>query len=66
MCRALYALQVGELISKPVAAQWAEQTLAPEWGLVIRRALIWRNDRTIDKTALVETLRFIRIALQAL
>lgn len=63
LCRALYALQQGELPSKPVAAGWALQHLAPRWRPLIERALEWRRDNSVDEASLLETLAFLRYAL---
>ena len=64
MCRALYLLQYGQVASKPKAARWAESTLDPKWRPIIRQALQWRDDLSIDRAALSETLRFVRFALE--
>ena len=63
MCRALFALEHAEIISKPAAAYWAERQLPLEWTPLIRRALAWRHDKRPDRAALAETLRFIRFVL---
>lgn len=42
MCRALYALQNGAVVSKPKAAAWALATLDKRWHALIRRSLIWQ------------------------
>jgi len=63
LCRALYALQRGDFVSKPHAAAWAEHTLPAEWIPLIQRALAWRDDETVDEVGLPETLRFLRFAL---
>jgi hypothetical protein len=63
MCRALCVLDRGEFVSKPEAASWALCHLAPEWAPLIRRALAWREDATLDDAALSDTLRFLRFAL---
>lgn len=39
MCRALYALDYGAIVSKPRAARWAQRDLGDRWGRVIERAL---------------------------
>ena len=44
MCRALYTLDRGEIVSKPVAAAWARETLPPSWPDLIATALRWRHD----------------------
>lgn len=61
MCRALYTLSRGDIVSKPEAAAWALQTLDASWRPLIERALIWRHQH--DKGDLTETLAFIRFAL---
>lgn len=63
LCRALYALERGDFVSKPQAAAWAEHTLPAEWSPLIQRALMWRDDATVDEAALPETLRFLRFTL---
>ncbi len=42
MCRVLYTLRHGTVVSKPVAAQWAKATLDRRWPAIIERALAWR------------------------
>jgi len=62
MCRMLYTLQFGTVVSKPVAARWAQEVLEPQWGNVIEHSLKWRpgeQDGRLD-----ETLAFIRHALE--
>jgi len=39
MCRSLYALEHGEVVSKPVAARWAQNELGGKWLSVIERSL---------------------------
>ena len=63
LCRALYALEHGDFVSKPQAAAWAEHTLPAEWIPLIQRALAWRDDATVDEAALPETVRFLRFVL---
>jgi predicted nucleotidyltransferase len=45
MCRMLYTLEHGTVVSKPVAARWAQQALGDSWTPLIDRALAWRKDR---------------------
>lgn len=61
MCRILYTLETGEVVSKPVAAGWARRALDPVWTPLIERALLWRHDHQPDD--LSDTLRFIRFAI---
>jgi Domain of unknown function (DUF4111) len=62
MCRALYACNNGEQVSKKQAALWAQQEL-PEWSQLIRNALLWRQDwrnEQVDYEAtFAETKRFV-------
>ena len=48
MCRALYSLEHGTLVSKPVAARWAQATLDARWSDLIERALVWRDGAVFD------------------
>jgi len=44
MCRMLYTLQYGTVVSKPVAAHWAQETLAERWVPLIERAWVGRQN----------------------
>ena len=57
MCRMLYTIRHGGIVSKPVAARWAEEALDRRWTPLIRDALAWSRDVPPD---LNETLAFIR------
>jgi predicted nucleotidyltransferase len=43
MCRAMHALEHGTIVSKPVAAKWAQAKLGERWHQVIDLALIARK-----------------------
>jgi hypothetical protein len=43
MCRALYALEYGQIVSKPAARRWALVTLDARWHDLIARSLRWAN-----------------------
>ncbi len=62
MCRALYALRFGRIVSKPVAARWAQATLAARWADLSTRALAWRNGE--EFVPLAETLAFVRYTIE--
>jgi hypothetical protein len=64
MCRDLYALDHGVLVSKPVAAAWAGRRLGSPWAGLIERALAWRADERPDDRSLPETLRFVAHAVE--
>jgi hypothetical protein len=55
-------LRYGAVVSKPIAAQWAEAALDARWAPLIQAALAWSNDVVPD---LGETLRFIDDTRQA-
>jgi hypothetical protein len=40
----LYTLERGEIVSKPVAARWAQEMLGQPRAAVIERALLWEQD----------------------
>jgi hypothetical protein len=63
MCRALYCLVHGEVVSKPAAAAWASRRLSPPWPELIARALGWRTDRRLDDDGLDATLGLVADAV---
>lgn len=62
MCRALYTLQHGTVVSKPTAARWAQGALGPEWAELIEEALAWPRGPQPDR--LEQTLALIRHTLR--
>ena len=62
MCRMRYTLQYGVVVSKPIAARWAQTALDARWTPLIQAALAWSSDIVPD---LGETLRFIDDTRQA-
>ena len=56
MCRALYALERGEVVSKPVAADWALRTQDARWRPLIERSLRWELTDDVKK----EMIAFVR------
>jgi hypothetical protein len=64
MCRDLYCLEHGELVSKPVAAAWARRRLEPPWPALIDQASAWRSDQRPDDQGLPQTLRFVAHAVE--
>jgi hypothetical protein len=64
MCRDLYVLEYGLLVSKPVAAAWASRRLGPPWAALVERALGWRADERVDDRSLGETLGFVGHAVE--
>ena len=63
MCRDLYVLEHGTVVSKPAAAAWASRRLGPPWPAMIQRALAWRSDHRVDDRHLPETLGFVAHAV---
>ena len=61
MCRILYTIRHGTILSKPAAARWALNTLEPRWAGLIKHALAWQPDQEMNRLA--ETLEFIRYTL---
>ena len=51
MCRALYTLAHGTIVSKPVAAHWALATLDARWGPLVTRALAGPTGNPADLPA---------------
>lgn len=66
LCRVLYTLQFGDVVSKPVAARWAKETLGEKWESLIDRAWVGRQNPQL-KAQLDDingTLDFIRYILE--
>ncbi len=61
LCRALYTLQSGEIISKPAAARWGMSALGEKWRGVIQAALDWPQKDQADRFG--ETLELLRYML---
>lgn len=61
MCRALYTLEYGSIVSKPAAAHWAQAALDKRWALLIEWAIAGRDDLKSDN--MNEALNFIKYAL---
>ena len=66
LCRILYTLQFGDVVSKPVAARWAKEMLEEPWVSLIDRA--WGGRHHPEASAELEdingTLDFIRFTLE--
>ncbi len=59
MCRALHALDSGTVVSKPVAARWAQTTLDGRWHALIDFALLWQPGDEVDHfEEMVEIIRY--------
>jgi hypothetical protein len=61
MCRALYTLRQGEIVSKPAAARWAQVALGERWSGLITAALTWEHDARFDR--MDEVRELIRLVL---
>ena len=66
LCRILYTLQLGDVVSKPKAARWANETVGERWEALIDRAWVGRHNGqlTADTDDINQTLDFIRYALE--
>jgi hypothetical protein len=66
LCRMLYTLEFGAVVSKPLAAEWARKTLGHGWAPLIDRA--WRGRQHPERAASPEdvsaTLELIRESLR--
>jgi uncharacterized protein YdeI (YjbR/CyaY-like superfamily) len=62
MCRALYALASGELISKAKATTWAASALPGPWQGLVERCVEARADATPDEASIAEVLGFVQWA----
>ncbi|MGE5462897.1 MAG: aminoglycoside adenylyltransferase domain-containing protein [Syntrophothermus sp.] len=62
MCRALYTLENGAVVSKPVAAHWLQAKLGADWSHVIDQALQAQNPGSDHFDLYRNALQLIRIA----
>lgn len=62
MCRALYALEHGTIVSKPSAAKWAQTRLGGKWSRVIAQALPSQTPGNGQASLLQDALELIRYA----
>ena len=65
ICRILYTLEHGDVVSKKAAASWGEETLHVRWTPLIRGGWLGRQDPDASPRAgdLTETWAFIRYAI---
>jgi predicted nucleotidyltransferase len=63
MCRSLYAVEYGKIISKPAAARWAQKELGGKWLRVIEQALAVRIHQG-DFDLYNESLELIRFTME--
>ncbi len=66
LCRVLYTLHAGTVVSKRVAAQWAQEALGERWGPLIESAWEGRHNAGVAASSedRRETLAFIRYTLE--
>jgi hypothetical protein len=62
MCRGLYALRHGGVISKKQAALWAQREF-PTWAAVIEQAITAANNDPASETDSRDTARFVEFAV---
>jgi predicted nucleotidyltransferase len=61
MCRALYTLENGTVVSKPVAARWVQGKLGEDWSRVIDQALLAQKHGSGNFHLYANALQMIRI-----
>jgi predicted nucleotidyltransferase len=61
MTRMLYTIRHGAIVTKPVAARWAQEMLGGRWMPLIQDALAWSRERPPDPG---ETRAFIRLTCE--
>jgi hypothetical protein len=49
MCRALYVLDQGAIVSKPTAVRWARDALPERWHSLVRQAAAWQPGEEIGQ-----------------
>jgi hypothetical protein len=61
MCRALYTLETGAIVSKPVAARWVQSKLGNDWSQVIERSIQAQKPGSENFDLYQNALQLIRI-----
>ena len=66
ICRIMYTLEFGRIVSKPVAVDWVEETLGKRWIPLIERALEGRQHPQCKPQTddVIGTLDFARFAVE--
>ena len=66
LCRMLYTLQYGTIVSKRVATQWGQATLGKQWTSLIKEAWLGRQNPGLEARPvdINETLNLIHYALE--
>jgi len=62
LCRALYTLKHGTIVSKTQAAQWVLTAIDRSWQDLIRWALAWRTGQPSERVA--EAREFLRYTVE--
>jgi hypothetical protein len=62
MCRALYALEKGAIVSKPAAARWAAAVLPEQWRTLIEQAAAWQPGEEIGRVEEIQALVALAVA----
>ena len=59
MCRAVYVLHQGAIVSKPAAARWAIAALPERWRSLIQQAAAWQPGEEMGRVdEIVELIRY--------
>lgn len=66
LCRVLYTLHYGKVVSKSTAARWVQATLNQQWTPLIERAWVGRDNPDLEASAedINGTLAFIRYTVE--
>jgi hypothetical protein len=66
LCRILYTLEYGTIVSKPVAARWTQEKFGKPWSALIERAWTGRHNpgAQASRQDMNGTLDFIRYTLE--
>ncbi|OCL26604.1 hypothetical protein U472_11510 [Orenia metallireducens] len=62
MCRVIYTLHHGTVVSKPKAARWVKKELSEKWDSLINDALMWSKDMKFNR--IDEIVKFIKYTIQ--
>lgn len=62
MCRILYMVEYGAVVSKRKAGKWASGILCNRWSKLIEQAMLWKKGEVFNN--INETMKFIRFTIE--
>jgi hypothetical protein len=61
MCRSIYSMSTGMIVSKETAGRWALEHMGQYWHDLILSSLLWKRDQPFER--LKDVLAFIQVTI---